>query len=71
MAAEPCRSGNAKVEAPFPPYVVPNKENNAVFWLIGNNCPLQNAQPVGAKLNGNILISATNGSAIVLIVCGE
>src|SRR5687768_15771926 len=28
--------------------------------------PLQNAHPLGGKLNGNILISATNGSAMIL-----
>jgi hypothetical protein len=40
---------------------VPRRENNAVFWLIGRICPLQKAQPVGAKLKGKIRISATNG----------
>ncbi len=33
-----------------------------MFWLIGRSWPLQSAQPLGAKLKGKILISATNGS---------
>jgi len=47
---------------------VPSKENNAVFWLKGNNCPSQNAQPKGAKLKGKILISATGGSIVFLLI---
>src|SRR5437762_10526634 len=35
---------------------------------MGNNCPLQKAQPLGAKLNGKIRISATNGSAMVILL---
>jgi hypothetical protein len=38
--------------------VVPNKENNAVFWEILINCPAQNAQPLGAKLPPNIMMVA-------------
>jgi hypothetical protein len=51
---------------PFPPYVVPSNENNAVFCDNGNNWPSHHAQPLGAKLNGKILISATNGSAMMV-----
>ncbi|CAA9309666.1 MAG: hypothetical protein AVDCRST_MAG93-5142 [uncultured Chloroflexia bacterium] len=39
--------------------------NSAWFWLIGSSCPLQSAQPFGAKLNDMILISDRNGSAMV------
>src|SRR3954454_16865657 len=31
---------------------------------MGINCPSQNAQPLGAKKNGKMRISATNGSAM-------
>jgi hypothetical protein len=34
--------------------VVPSSEKSAVFCEIGRSCPSQNAQPVGAKLNGKI-----------------
>jgi hypothetical protein len=44
--------------------VVPSSEKSAVFCEIGRSCPSQNAQPVGAKLNGKIRILATNGSAM-------
>jgi hypothetical protein len=44
---------------------VPSNEKSAVFWLMGNIWPLHIAQPVGAKLKGKILISATNGSAMI------
>src|SRR5208283_2476849 len=60
----PCRFGSAKFDLPSPPYVVPRSENSAVFWLIGRIWPLQNAQPLGGKLKGNIRISATKGLAI-------
>ena len=40
--------------------------SSAVFWLMGRSCPLQNAQPRGAKLNGKMRISATNGSDMVV-----
>jgi hypothetical protein len=46
--------------------MVPSRENRAVFWLMGINCPLQKAQPLGAKLKGKIRISATNGSDMVI-----
>src|SRR5579884_4303703 len=36
-------------------------ENSAVFCESGSSCPSQNAQPLGAKLNAKIRISATNG----------
>jgi hypothetical protein len=38
------------------------RENNAVFWAMGKSWPLQKAQPRGAKLPANILISAIKGS---------
>jgi hypothetical protein len=61
MGAQPWRLGRAKLLVPFPPYVVPSKENNAVFWLIGMSWPSHCAQPLGAKPPVNILISARNG----------
>jgi hypothetical protein len=48
-----------------PRYVVPRRLNKAVFWLIGKSWPLHSAQPTGAKLKPNILISPTNGSDTV------
>src|SRR3954467_660065 len=57
-------SGRAKVLLPSPPYVVPSSENSAVFCEMGINCPSQNAHPLGAKKNGKMRISATNGSAM-------
>ena len=41
-------------------------ENNAVFSEIGSICPLQNAQPLGAKLYGTKLISPNSGSTPIL-----
>src|SRR5688572_10087103 len=64
MGARPCRSGSAKFDLPLPPYVVPNSENSAVFCESGRSWPSHQAQPLGAKLNGKIRISATNGSAM-------
>jgi hypothetical protein len=43
---------------------VPTSEKSAVLCRIGINWPSQNAQPLGAKLYGKILISAKNGSVI-------
>src|ERR687887_2628740 len=63
MGARPWRSGSAKLLLPLPPYVVPSRENNAVFCDRGRSCPSHHAHPLGAKLNGKILISATKGSA--------
>src|SRR5229473_1619697 len=40
-------------------------ENNAWFWLMGSNCPLQNDQPFGGKFQLMILISPRNGSDIL------
>ena len=40
------RSGNANVEMPSPPYVVPISENSAVFWLIGRICPFAATPPM-------------------------
>src|SRR5512141_129282 len=57
IGIRPCRFGNAKLTRPSPPYVVPSRENNAWFWLIGNNWPLHSAQPLGAKLKLTILIT--------------
>jgi hypothetical protein len=37
-------------------------ENSAVFWTMGINWPLQNAQVLGAKLNPTSLISPMKGS---------
>src|SRR5262245_24523667 len=62
----PRRSGNPKLVVPLPPYCVPSSENSAWFCWIGSSCPLQNAQPVGAKLNDTILISPMNGFAAML-----
>jgi hypothetical protein len=59
------KSGSKKLVVPLPPYVVPNKENRAWFWLMGNVCPLHIAQPLGAKLKEKILISDKKGSAII------
>src|SRR5712691_2021534 len=39
-------------------------ENSAWFWLMGSNCPLQRAHPLGAKLKLAILISDKNGFAM-------
>src|SRR5215212_9693328 len=64
MGARPSRSGNAKLLLPSPPYVVPRREKRAVFCESGRSWPSHQAQPFGAKLNGKIRISATNGSAI-------
>jgi hypothetical protein len=38
--------------------------NNAEFWLIDSNWPLQNAKSRGGKLNPTILISPMNGVAM-------
>ena len=65
IAARPSRSGSAKLDLPSPPYVVPRSENSAVFCDNGRSWPLHHAQPLGAKLNGKIRISATNGSMAV------
>jgi hypothetical protein len=35
---------------------------------MGNNCPLQGAQPRGTKLKEKILISDKNGSAIISVL---
>src|SRR5690349_20357203 len=66
MAALPWRLGSAKVVWPFPPYIVPSSENNAVFWLMLIVCPLHIAQPFGGKLNANIEICPRNTSLILL-----
>ena len=50
IGMRPRRSGSAKVVWPLPPYMVPSSENSAWFWLIGRNCPLHWAQPLGAKV---------------------
>jgi hypothetical protein len=57
-------AGSAKFTRPSPPKVVPRRENNAWFWLIGNSCPLQSAHPFGAKSKLMIRTSDKNGSAI-------
>src|SRR6266550_5426243 len=36
--------------------MVPSKENNAVFWLIGRSCPPACAEPPGAKLPAKVRI---------------
>src|SRR4051812_12534969 len=69
MGARPWRSGSAKFDLPSPPYVVPSREKSAVFWDRGSSCPSHHAQPLGAKLNGKIRISATNGSAMARLLC--
>src|SRR5688572_19038230 len=68
MGARPCRSGSAKFDLPLPPYVVPSSENSAVFCESGSSCPSHQAQPLGAKLNGKIRISATKGSAMISLL---
>src|SRR4029077_7039220 len=37
-------------------------ENKAWFWLMGNNWPLQKAQPLGGKFQLMIFTSPRNGS---------
>src|SRR5215204_22456 len=64
MGVRACRLGSAKLTRPSPPNVVPSSAKSAWFWLIGSNCPLQRAQPFGAKLNEKIRISERNGSAM-------
>ena len=61
---DPKKFGKANVVLPSPPYVVPSKENNGTFWLMGRSWPLQSAQPDGAKFPAKILISPMNGFAI-------
>src|SRR5437764_1130029 len=39
-------------------------ENNAWFWLMGNNWPLQKVQPLGGKFQLMIFISPRNVRAI-------
>src|SRR5205085_7753433 len=56
----PCRLGSPKFTLPSPPYVVPRIENNAWFWLMGNNWPLQKVQPLGGKFQLMIFISPRN-----------
>src|ERR1051326_1268311 len=62
IGALPCMLGRAKFDLPSPPYVVPRREKSAVFCESGKIWPSQNAHPFGAKLNGKMRISATNGS---------
>jgi hypothetical protein len=47
--------------------VVPSSANNAWFWLIGNVCPLHNAQPDGGNEKLKARISPRNGVAIDII----
>src|SRR4051812_2539934 len=65
----PRRSGRANVVCPLPPYIVPRSENSAWFWLMGRNCPLQNAHPLGGKLKLMILISPRYGSDTLAPLC--
>src|SRR5581483_10893719 len=44
--------------------------NNAVFWEMESNWPLQSAQPRGGKLKANRRISPRNGLDIILEGCG-
>jgi hypothetical protein len=48
---------------------VPRSEKSAVFCEIGKSWPSHHAHPLGAKLNGNMRISATNGSATNFLLC--
>src|SRR5207302_6088131 len=65
-----CRLGSPKFTLPSPPYVVPRIENNAWFWLMGNNWPLQKVQPLGGKFQLMIFISPKNGSDMsYLLIC--
>ncbi len=52
------------LDCPLPPYWVPRRENRAVFWTMGINCPLHCAQPLGAKVNENNRTSPRKGSAM-------
>ena len=40
IGARSMKFGKAKVDWPFPPYVVPSNEKSAVFCAIESNCPL-------------------------------
>src|ERR1700755_472633 len=61
-------SGNPKVVTPSPPYIVPNREKSALFCAMDISWPLQNAQPLGAKLNPNCCICPKKGSAIYILL---
>src|SRR5512145_2868775 len=39
FGATPRRLGRAKVVLPLPPYMVPNRENSAVFCWMSKSCP--------------------------------
>src|SRR6185503_20344084 len=65
MGVRPCKLGRPKFTRPSPPKVVPRREKRAWFWLMGSNCPLHRAQPLGANSNEKIRISLRNGSAIL------
>jgi hypothetical protein len=41
---------------------VPSSENSAAFCAMGRICPLQKAQPRGAKVPPNMRISPMKGS---------
>jgi hypothetical protein len=56
--------GQGESGLPVAAYMVPSSEKSAWFWLIGRNCPLAMAQPLGAKLNETILSSPKNGVLI-------
>src|SRR5947209_8680012 len=71
MGARLRRSGSANVVWPLPPYVVPSNENRAVFWAMGRICPLQSAQPRGAKLPAKMAMDARNGSELIEFVSFE
>src|SRR5205085_11018411 len=68
IGALPCMLGRAKFDLPSPPYTVPRSENKAVFCERGKICPSQKAQPLGAKLNGKMRISARKGSIVILLL---
>src|SRR3954452_12496857 len=67
IGIRPWRSGRPKVSWPSPPYVVPIRLNSTSFSEIGMSCPAHIAQPAGAKLPANILISATYGCAMAVL----
>ena len=64
IATRPRRSGSPNVVRPSPPYVVPRIENSDELLDIASSCPSQSAQPRGAKLPPNMMISPMNGSMV-------
>jgi hypothetical protein len=55
------------VVVPFPPYVVPRMENNAVLDAMVIICPWQSAQFFGAKLPAKSVVYPITPSIVVEI----